>query len=345
MAPSFPLSKRAADVRPGCKTQKIAVMLRQDGSHSRLGVVSSKETRAQLGINEHHQNQVVNYIRFARYQRGQRLRAVDVCFEELKDSRLTDETFTVDEVVDMLDGLLAVVRSEVESELINTAHTNVLMSRQMCQQAEKYHLKLSTDISELENRELLEQIREFEEQEFSGAKKEKDFVAKKLIPINDTGLTQLLNMKIDELQSENEMLLQRLSKFDKEFAGNYQRTKSLTSDLERLQAELRAKGTRPGATSAEVSEMTRQMAELQVQIDQERQKGKVSSEQAEREMASTKHELLRIREMLEMAEKELEKKVSQTTPFKNLKQMLQRKNDQMKDLRKRLMKYEPVGDD
>ena len=36
---------------------------------------------------------------------------------------------------------------------------------------------------------------------------------------------------------------------------------------------------------------------------QERQKGKVSSEQAEREMADTKHELLRIRQMMELAEK------------------------------------------
>ncbi|CAL1531553.1 unnamed protein product [Lymnaea stagnalis] len=299
---------------------------------------------SELGINEHHQAQVINYIRFARYQRAQRLRAVDVCFEELKDSRLTDETFTVDEVTDMLDGLLAVVRSEVESELINTAHTNVLMTRQLCLQAEKWHLKLSTDISELENRELLEQIREFEEREFSGAKKDKDFVPKKLMPINDTGLTQLLNTKIDELLSENEMLLQRLAKFDKEFTSNYQRTKSLTSDLERMQAELMAKGTRPGATPEEISNMSRQMAELQLQIDQERKKGQISADQAEREMANTKHELLRIREMLELAEKELEKKVSQTNPFKNLKQMLQRKNDQMKELRKRLMKYEEVED-
>ena len=43
------------------------------------------------------------------------------------------------------------------------------------------------------SRELLEQIREFEEREFSGAKK-KDFIPKKLEPMNDTGLTQLLNM-------------------------------------------------------------------------------------------------------------------------------------------------------
>jgi len=34
--------------------------------------------------------------------------------------------------------------------------------------------------------------------------------------------------------------------------------------------------------------------------------------------------------------KELEKKVSQTAPFQNLKQMLQKKNDQIKDLRRRL---------
>lgn len=52
----------------------------------------------------------------------------------------------------MLDGLNAVVRGEVEMELINTAHTNVLLLRQLFIQAEKYYLRLQTDISELENR-------------------------------------------------------------------------------------------------------------------------------------------------------------------------------------------------
>ncbi|GFN80730.1 hypothetical protein PoB_000723600 [Plakobranchus ocellatus] len=45
MAPHFPLSNKGADVRPGCKTQRIAPTLRQDGSRSRLGVLSPKETR------------------------------------------------------------------------------------------------------------------------------------------------------------------------------------------------------------------------------------------------------------------------------------------------------------
>lgn len=66
--------------------------------------------------------------------------------------RLVEETFTVDEVIDMLDGLQSVVHSEVESELINTTYTNVLLLRQLFSQAETWYLKLQTDVSDLENR-------------------------------------------------------------------------------------------------------------------------------------------------------------------------------------------------
>ena len=52
----------------------------------------------------------------------------------------------------MVEGLQSVVRGEVESELINTAHTNVLLLRQLFSQAEKWFLNLQADISELENR-------------------------------------------------------------------------------------------------------------------------------------------------------------------------------------------------
>ena len=65
---------------------------------------------------------------------------------------LIEDTFTIDEVAEMLDGLLVVVVGEMETELINTAHTNILLLRQLFQQAEKWHLKLAADISELENR-------------------------------------------------------------------------------------------------------------------------------------------------------------------------------------------------
>lgn len=165
-----------------------------------------------LGLNEHHQGQVLNYMRFARYQRGQRLRSVDACFEDVKSSRLYEDTYTVDEVTEMLDGLLAVVRSEVDEELLNTAHTNVLLLRQLFQQSEKWHLKLQADISELENRELLEKIKDFEEAEFSGASRDVDMSimqSSKLEPLNESGTSALLSKRIQELEEENEMLRSR----------------------------------------------------------------------------------------------------------------------------------------
>ena len=58
----------------------------------------------------------------------------------------------------MLNGLLAVVRGEVDSELIHTSHTSVLLLIQLCQQAEKWHLKLQAEISELENRSVFLQL-------------------------------------------------------------------------------------------------------------------------------------------------------------------------------------------
>lgn len=43
--------------------------------------------QAEFGFNEHHQNEVINYMRFARSNRVLRLKTIDSCFEELKESR------------------------------------------------------------------------------------------------------------------------------------------------------------------------------------------------------------------------------------------------------------------
>ncbi|XP_047706508.1 leucine zipper transcription factor-like protein 1 isoform X3 [Prionailurus viverrinus] len=247
---------------------------------------------AELGLNEHHQNEVINYMRFARSRRGLRLKTVDSCFQDLKESRLVEETFTVDEVSEVLSGLQAVVYSEVESELINTAHTNVLLLRQLFSQAEKWYLKLQTDISELENRELLEQVAEFEKAEFTSSNKKPilDTLKPKLAPLNEGG-TELLNKDFIKAQDLN--------------------------DLENTVAALKS--------------------EFQKTLNDKTENQK----SLEENLATAKHDLLRVQEQLSMAEKELDKKFQQTAAYRNMKEILTRKNDQIKDLRRRLAKYEP----
>ena len=53
---------------------------------------------------------------------------------------------------EIIEAVSESVTSEVESELLNTTHTNILLLKQLFSQAEKWHLNLETDMSELENR-------------------------------------------------------------------------------------------------------------------------------------------------------------------------------------------------
>ncbi|KAM4821696.1 leucine zipper transcription factor-like protein 1 isoform 1-T1 [Thomomys bottae] len=295
---------------------------------------------AELGVNEHHQNEVINYMRFARSKRGLRLKTVDSCFQDLKESRLVEETFTVDEVLEILNGLQIVVHSEVESELINTAHTNVLLLRQLFAQAEKWYLKLQTDISELENRELLEQVAEFEKAEFTSSNKKPiiDITKPKLVPLNEGGTTELLNKEISRLQEENERLKSRLQTIEIQAMNALDEKSNLEKALQDLKLD---QGDKQDLTkSQDLSDLENTVAALKSEFQKTLSDKTENQKSLEENLATAKHDLLRVQEQLSMAEKELEKKFQQTAAYRNMKEILTKKNDQIKDLRKRLAKYE-----
>ncbi|XP_062481317.1 leucine zipper transcription factor-like protein 1 [Pezoporus occidentalis] len=294
---------------------------------------------AELGLNEHHQNEVINYMRFARFKRSLCLKTVDSCFQNLKDSRLVEETFTVDEVTDMLDGLQTVVHSEVESELINTTYTNVLVLRQIFSQAEKWYLKLQTDVSELENRELLEQVAEFEKSEFisSNKKPSTDLIRPKLAPLNEGG-TELLNRTVASLQEENEKLKTRLKTVETQATAALDekaKIEKLLKDLQMIQGDQKTNANQ------DIAELENKVAALKCQFEKTLSDSTANQKFLEEDLVTTKHDLLKVRDQLSTAEKELEKKFQQTAAYRNMKEILTKKNEQIKDLRKKLSKYEP----
>ncbi|XP_014770725.1 leucine zipper transcription factor-like protein 1 [Octopus bimaculoides] len=298
-----------------------------------------------LGLNEHHQAQVLAYMRFVRFHRSQQLRAISSCFNDVKCSRLTEDTYTNYEVEELLDGLLQVIRGDMESELINMAHTNILLLRQMFQQSENWHLKLKADISELENVELLEKIKLFEEQEFSSKKKDSP-VRVKLMPMNESGGSDLLQMRITELEEENARLKQKLSRLEGQAIDVLNQKEKLSERLILSEKQLKNipnwQHQKPDNDEV-IQDLEKQMTDLKTEL-QMNQNTQPKLLAVESDLSVTKQELLKVNEMLELAEKEMEKKVSQTAPFKNLKSMLQKKNEQIKELRQRLSKYEETED-
>ncbi|XP_040022668.1 leucine zipper transcription factor-like protein 1 isoform X2 [Gasterosteus aculeatus] len=295
---------------------------------------------AEFGFNEHHQKEVVNYMRFARSKMVLRLKTIDSCFEELKDSRLVEETFTVDEVKEMLDGLQAVVHGEVETELINTAHTNVLLLRQLFSQAEKFYLRLQSDISELESRELLEQVAEFEKTDFKSTNKKNQETSKpKLAPLNEGGVSELLNKEIARLQEENDKLKTRMRTLESQaMSALDERTKAerALKDLQKVQGDQQV-----AAQSQDISSLEDTVAALKGEYERSLSANSASQKGLQENLVSAKHDLLRVQEQLSLAEKELDKKFQQTAAYRNMKEILTKKNEQIKDIRKRLQRYEP----
>ncbi|XP_023384790.1 leucine zipper transcription factor-like protein 1 [Pteropus vampyrus] len=281
-------------------------------------------------------------MRFARSKRGLRLKTVDSCFQDLKESRLVEETFTIDEVSEVLSGLQAVVHSEVESELINTAYTNVLLLRQLFSQAEKWYLKLQTDISELENSCLfllfLGVIKAFEIYEIT-FQPIIDIIKPKLAPLNEGGTTELLNKEILRLQEENEKLKSRLKTIEIQATNALDEKSKLERALQDLQLD---QGNQKDFIKAgDLSDLENTVATLKSEFQKTLNDKTENQKSLEESLATAKHDLLRVQEQLSMAEKELEKKFQQTAAYRNMKEILTKKNDQIKDLRRRLAKYEP----
>ncbi|XP_069675213.1 leucine zipper transcription factor-like protein 1 isoform X2 [Periplaneta americana] len=198
----------------------------------------------ELGLNEHHQMIVMNYMKFARYQRTQNLKAIEYAFKDVLDSRLLEETYTSDEVQELLLGLCKVVRADIETELISCTHMTILLLKQLFEQAEKWHLRLQADLSELENREQLEVVKALENNEFLYVKPDKNPPTPtkvKLVPMNDTsGSVRLLNMEIDRLKEENGKLSHSVKESESKANEYLQELNQLKIDLGSTQDEVTA---------------------------------------------------------------------------------------------------------
>ncbi|XP_073468170.1 leucine zipper transcription factor-like protein 1 [Aquarana catesbeiana] len=287
---------------------------------------------AAVDLSEAHRAEVMSYIRFAQGKRQLRLKSVRSCFQDVVEGRLTEDTYTAEEVTDLLSGLQAAVLSEVELELLNSAHTNVLLLQQLFLQSQHWHLTLHTDVSELENRQLLERVAELERGQDpapSSAPKPR------LTPIE--GPAQLLHAEISRLQEENDKLRGRLRTLEG-------RVTSALEDKDHALQELRRKADhqeKEAPPPRDVSQLEDALSSLKVELQKTVGEHSAAQRKMEEDLTGTKHQLLRVREQLALAERELDRKFQETAAYRNMKDILSKKNEQIKELRRKLAGYEP----
>lgn len=62
-----------------------------------------------------------------------------------------DETYTREEVDDLLKSLSEIVENEIETELLHSTHSSSVLVTSFFSQAQKWHLDLNIDTAQLEN--------------------------------------------------------------------------------------------------------------------------------------------------------------------------------------------------
>ncbi|XP_015911618.2 leucine zipper transcription factor-like protein 1 isoform X1 [Parasteatoda tepidariorum] len=304
-----------------------------------------------LALSELHSEMIGSYLKFAKFRRSKHLRTIEQTFDDMKLSRLLEDTYSVDEVRDLLDELCALLKGDLELELINTAHTAALLLCQMCCQAQQWHLKLSADISELENRDLLEKVNKFEERLNSSSLEKglngSPLRVNKLQPLGENaGASQLLQLEIDRLNEENRRLSEKLKSVEKQTVDILESKAALTANLVEVQQELKEmKEGKAENVEKDLKHLEDEMNQVKKELETTMCASAYTQQNLECDLLETKQRFLEVQSQLQLAEKELEVKLSQTGAFKNMKKMLATKNEQIKTLRQKLNNYENTTDE
>ncbi|PRP76906.1 leucine zipper transcription factor-like protein 1-like [Planoprotostelium fungivorum] len=328
-------------------------------------------------ISQFHTEQLENYLRFARRKREKHIKDVDASFRETKDLRLNGDHYSVDEVEEIIDGLNAVVRKDIQEELLHVSHTTSLLLRNMFSQAETIMFDLFVDTNSLENERMLKEIATFEE---ASIQREKD--PKKGLSHLSIASDGALRHNISKLSEQNKNYQEQFLKMQQQCIEINREKQQILADLERAQKALsesgqsfqRTEAPKKGATlledtpeispspattsttsapavpaasntaQAEVEDLKKQKSDLERDVQgrlRELENGKAQAEALRKEVEEKKKEAELRRKEAEDATKELDRKLMQSTPFINMKKMLTKKNGQIKQLREIVTKYDP----
>ncbi|KAJ3291753.1 Leucine zipper transcription factor-like protein 1 [Borealophlyctis nickersoniae] len=256
-----------------------------------------------------HREQIISYLRFIRLKRAQSLQEVLLTFDETKERRLVETTYTADEVTDIIAEVEKTVKSIVEDELILHSHTNALLLQQYLSQADGWKMRLTSNIAELENRASLQAMAKFEEEQFSS--------------------------KVKASRPKTVVVS----------GGSDETIESLRREVARLEIELKEAQQRKSAPSGTVDkvhskppQMTTSRLDSLPPLPDKAQAEQIIKAQVAKMILT---EITKLQERVRSLEEDLNIRIDQSKPVQNLKKMLARKNEQVKDYRTRLARYDP----
>ncbi|KAG2389019.1 hypothetical protein C9374_014419 [Naegleria lovaniensis] len=290
------------------------------------------------GLSDHYKHVVESYLKFTHHKTELHLREVSKVIEEVKDSRLLDNQYSLLEVKNIIDALETVLKSTIKSETQYSNHTSLELLRQVFKEADDAGFKLKVDISSIENEETLQEIAKMENNMFPKS------VGGNKLPSLKTNSEDILKLK-----KENDSMREQLTTLQKSYNEMMKEKTEITNQYNTVNDELKKlknklQGTHDPNDEKELEELRNKVSHLNSIIksqNEELEKTQVKASQNEQKVLQLEHERDAIKKDLVTAQNELTLKVNQTSQFQNMMTIVKNKNEELKELRDKLKQLDP----
>jgi len=280
-------------------------------------------------LNSSHKQQLTNYLKFFQSKINEQAKEIEAAFEDSKEMRLLEEMYSKDDVVNIIDGLRDVLQSTIRSEFEKYSHQSALFLRHLFLQAEGHSVTLSVNTAELEDAVLLSGIKKLELED-----KKKQTVAdlpdvsgsKKLAALGNAPDVKLVT-RLKELEDQHKSLQTRFDKLQQQYMSTSREANELKESKDDL--------------SRQVVDLKRDMTNLQSNntkatfTELETIRGELS-----RYKRDSEDKTKRLETELKATQEQLSDRINKSPQFVQMKQMLQTKNQQLKDARQRVKELE-----
>jgi len=296
-------------------------------------------------LNEDHNRQLAEYMRFLKRKREGAVSEAIAEVNAIRETRLFDDNYTVDDVAAILDGLVTQQRSALKQDLQTVSFSSVLLFKQICEQAEAAGVTLTTNLAATEDRALLAAVEDWEHSIQGGgiapslsakAAVEGRKATRALPVIGQTQDPKLLS-ELQNARDDVGTLQERFNRLQVECSAALR-------DKSDLQAALDA-----AADPNESAALRAEIDDLRAALDQQQQAtaaGGGASDQLLGELQRAQEDNGALAAECDALRAELTQRVERSQQFLNMRQMLSKKNNVVRALREQLQAHgiQPEGD-
>ena len=210
-----------------------------------------------------HEEQVKAFLKFFSIKTNRTTKRVgSLCFEDQKEF-LTDDMYSKDDVQKMLDSLLNSVVHTVETDLKNTVSMNMLVLRQLLEEAETEEIEMNIDMTIVEDQSLLTEVNKLAVD--APTKKDRRRKKVKLDGIRDEH--QVMMREFEGVKADNKKLNRLNDELSDRLKASMKSEKKLKASLTSVRAQLdtlnRKMGVVEGGKSNAEDEYEKLKAELE----------------------------------------------------------------------------------